>query len=222
MYFTKSISAFIVGALMATSAVGELTQVPRRADGGMLAREEAKPIRSLTREEKMQKRADDCLSAIQNKRLRARADKNINVDAWDHGKDQDTLTTTGLATCYGVAITGSYEGDNSGDDRFLSHTLEGERGPAEALFDAVEAARGNGLGNIYALLVYPDPSSFTDENGWTDEDRTDIQAEHDWYVMWIADATGGVAPEEKSHSYMESWGIKVNSFKGIQSGRFVG
>ncbi|KAI1123211.1 hypothetical protein F5Y10DRAFT_286389 [Nemania abortiva] len=222
MYFTKSISTFIVGALLATSAVGELTKVPRGANGNAIAREETNAIRALTPEERIQKRADDCLSAIKKRRLLARENKNVDVDAWASGKGQDMLTTTGLATCYGVAITGSYEGDNDGDDRFLSHTLEGERGPAESLFDAVEEAIKNGLGNIYALLVYPDPNSFTDQDGWTDEDRNDIAAERNWYVMWISDATGGVAPEEKSHDYKESWGIKINSFKGIQSGRFVG
>ncbi|KAJ8132952.1 hypothetical protein O1611_g666 [Lasiodiplodia mahajangana] len=222
MYFTKSISTFVIGALLATSAVGELTKVPRGANVDIAAREQANAIRALTPEERIQKRADDCLSAIKKRRLLARDNKNVGVDDWASGKGQDQLTTSGLATCYGVAITGSYEGDNSGDDRFLSHALEGERGPAESLFDAVEEAIKKGLGNIYALLVYPDPTSFTDADGWTDEDRSDIQAEHDWYVMWISDATGGVAPEEKSHSYKESWGIKINSFKGIQSGQFVG
>ncbi|GAW19202.1 hypothetical protein ANO14919_086860 [Xylariales sp. No.14919] len=221
MYFTKSFCTFIVSALMATSAVGELTQVPRRAAAGVVTREEANAIRSMTREQKMQKRADDCLSAIENQKLRAREDKTIGIDDWNSGKGQDTLKTTGLATCYGVVITGSYEGDNDGDDRYMSHALEAERGPAEELFDAVEGARDNGLGNLWALLVFPDPKSFTDDDGWTDDDRKDIQAEHDWYIEWITDATGGVAPEEKSHDYKESWGIKVNSGKGVQSGRFV-
>ncbi|KAF2962786.1 hypothetical protein GQX73_g10781 [Xylaria multiplex] len=212
MYFTKTISTFLVGALAATSALGELTPVPRRTDGGMFAREGAKAVRDMTREEKIQKRADDCLAAIQNQKLRTREDKTIITDDWNFGKDQDTLTTNGLATCYGVVITGSYEGDNSGNDRFMCHGLEGKRDPAESMFDAVEAARENGLGNLYALLVYPDPSSFTEDDGWTDEDRADIQAEHDWYVEWTTDAAG-VAPEEKSHNYKESWGMKVNSYK---------
>ncbi|KAJ8121380.1 hypothetical protein ONZ43_g2150 [Nemania bipapillata] len=221
MHFTKGISTFIVSVLLATSAVGELIQVPRAANADIVAREAANVIRSATPEERVQKRADACLSAIKKRRVLARANKDVDVDDWASGRNQDTLTTTGLATCYGVAITGSYGGGKTGDDRFLSHTLEGERDPASTMFDTVEAARANGLGNLYALLVYPDPSSFTNDDGWTDEDRSDVQAEYDWYVTWITDATGGVAPEEKSHDYKESWGIKINSYKGIQSGRFV-
>lgn len=120
-----------------------------------------------------------------------------------------------------MAVTGSYEGDNPGDDRFLLHGVEAEHDKPEEFLDAVEAARKNGLKNIYALLVYPDPASFTDADDWTDQDRKDVQAEHDWYVKWVTDAAG-VAPEEKSHSYKEAWGIKINAFKGVQSGRFVG
>ncbi|KAH8163445.1 hypothetical protein CIB48_g4812 [Xylaria polymorpha] len=223
MYFTKNISTFLIGALLATSAVGELTQVPRRVDDALVARAGAdNSIREAAYLERVQKRGDDCLQAIKKRRLLARENKDIGTGEWNSGKGQDALTTVGLATCYGVAITGSYEGGTTGDDRFLSHALEGERDPAEKMFDAVEAARNNGLGNLYALLVYPEASSFTNDDDWTDEDRKDVQDEHDWYVEWITDATGGVAPEEKGHNYKESWGIKVNSFKGIQSGRFVG
>ncbi|KAI1752883.1 hypothetical protein F4782DRAFT_546186 [Xylaria castorea] len=214
MYFTKNITTLLLGALLATSAVGELTQVPRHAGVDT-------SIHETTYPERVQKRGDDCLKAIRRRRLLARTSKTVDVDAWDHGKDQDTLTTTGLATCYGVAITGSYDGGKTGDDRWLSHGLEGEHDPASEMFDAVEEARKNGLKNLYALLVYPAASSFTNEDDWTDEDREDVQTEHDWYVQWITDATG-VAPEEKGHDYKESWGIKINSFKGIQSGKFVG
>ncbi|KAI0481408.1 hypothetical protein F4859DRAFT_512553 [Xylaria cf. heliscus] len=223
MYFTKKISTLLVGALLATSAVGELVQVPRHVDNGMVARAEAdNAIREAADLEALRKRGDACLSAIKKRRLLGRANKNVNVDDWESGKGQDTLTTTGLATCYGVAITGSYEGDNSGDDRFLAHGLEAEHDTPSAMFDAVEEARNKGLKNLYALLVFPDSASFKDEDDWTDEDRKDVKTEHDWYVEWITDATGGVAPEEKGHDYKESWGIKINAFKGVQSGRFVG
>ncbi|KAI1195949.1 hypothetical protein F5X97DRAFT_345223 [Nemania serpens] len=224
MYFTRKISTLIVGALLATSAVGELIQVPQGTSSDVVARVEVGAIRDLTSEEKIKKRADSCLSAIRQRRLLRRAPKNINIGIadWNSGQGQDTLKTTGLATCYGVAITGSYTSGGRGADRFLCHALEAERDPAEEMFDAVETARSNGLGGLYALLVYPDSASFTDGDGWTDEDRNDIQAEHDWYIEWITDATGGVAPEEKGHDYRESWGISISSNKGIQSGQFVG
>ncbi|KAI8952812.1 hypothetical protein F4801DRAFT_599276 [Xylaria longipes] len=220
MYFTKNISTFLVSALLATSAVGELTQVRRADDGGVARAEADNAIREATYQE-VRKRGDDCLSAIKRRRaLSARASKFVDVNAWAHGRGTDTLTTNGLATCYGVAITGNYDGGHSGYDRWLVHALEAERDPAEKMFDEVEAARNHGLNNLYALLVYPEPSSFG--HGFTDEDREDIKAEHDWYVEWITDATGGVAPEEKGHHYEESWGMKIGSGKAVQAGNFVG
>ncbi|KAI0532906.1 hypothetical protein GGR58DRAFT_506901 [Xylaria digitata] len=214
MYLTKTISTFLVSASAATSALGELTPVPRRADGGMLASGGAKAIHDMTREEKIQKRADDCLAAIQNQKLRAREDKTVNTDDWKSGKDQDTLTTNGLATCYGVVITGSYQGDNSGDDRFMCHGLEGKRDPAESMFDAVEAARDEGLGNLSRRSGSnrSNQSPLLRERTSMPFLSTPTRAEHDWYVEWITDAAGA-APEEKSHNYKESWGIKVNSYK---------
>ncbi|KAI1179953.1 hypothetical protein F4777DRAFT_598930 [Nemania sp. FL0916] len=221
MHFAKNISSFIVGALLATSAVGELTRVPRGASGASAARGEANAVRGLSSIEQLQKRADACTDAIKRRRsLKVRASKTVGVDDSASGKGSDILSTNSLASCYGVAITGSYEGDNDGDDRWLSHALEAERDPAEKIFDGVESARDNGLKNLYALLVYPDPSSFTNEDDFDDEARKDVQAEHDWYVEWIADATG-VKPEEKGHSWKEPWGIKINSNKGVSSGRFV-
>ncbi|KAJ2991025.1 hypothetical protein NUW58_g2674 [Xylaria curta] len=45
MYFAKNLSTFVVGALLATSALGNTFQVPRRAAENVVAREEAKAIR---------------------------------------------------------------------------------------------------------------------------------------------------------------------------------
>ena len=72
----------------------------------------------------MRKRADQCLSDMKKKReLAARTDKPIGIGQDAYGKDSDTINTAGLATCFGIAVTGTWSEGTSGDfDRAMSHT----------------------------------------------------------------------------------------------------
>ncbi|KAI3325829.1 hypothetical protein HD806DRAFT_533492 [Xylariaceae sp. AK1471] len=224
MYFAKSLSTFVVGALLATSALGDTLQVPRRAAAKIVAREEANAIRSVSTEEALRKRADECLSHIKARRLQARAAKSVATGEYDVGTDSDTIETAGLATCFGVAVTGHWSEGTSGEfDRTLSHTYADSAKTPDVLeafkdlLDDVAEVKKQGLVIDRVVMVAGDPASYTTARGWTDEDIQTYAEEYGNYVAAITHYIGA-GPDEKKHDYMEVWRLKINSDKSIECG----
>ncbi|KAI0096632.1 hypothetical protein GGR51DRAFT_568304 [Nemania sp. FL0031] len=205
MYFTKSVSAFLVGALLATSALGDL-QVPRRAAEDIVAREQ--------KLERARKRASDCSNESAKKRalLSARDNKLVDSDSWDAGSGQDELLTVGLATCYGVAVVGN---GGIGEDRFLSHSYsEDDSPPALEMLQAVIEAKNDGLSQLRSVLIYPDPNSYDN-----DRDKQEVQDEINNYIGALNHIGGSVTAE--SHDWRDPWGLKISSNKRITYGSDV-
>ncbi|KAI0188330.1 hypothetical protein EV127DRAFT_498015 [Xylaria flabelliformis] len=225
MYFTKSLSSFVVGALLATSALGNTIQLPRRAASEVVAREEANTIQGLTKDEILQKRADECLSHIKARReLYARTGKTVATGEYDVGTGDDSIATAGLATCFGVAVTGHWSEGTSGEfDRTLSHTYADSAKTPEVLeafgdlLQDVSEVKEQGLVIDRCVMVAADPASYTEDRGWTKEDIEAYNTEYGNYVAAITQ-TVGVAPEEKKHDYEEVWRLKINSDKSIDCG----
>ncbi|KAI0456404.1 hypothetical protein F5B21DRAFT_467637 [Xylaria acuta] len=225
MYFAKSLSTFVVGALLATSALGDTIQLPRRAAANVVAREEANAIRGMTKAEILRKREDECLSHIRARRqLYARTAKSVATGEYDVGTGDDSIETGGLATCFGVAVTGHYSDGTSGEfDRTLSHTYADSAKTPEVLeafrdlLQDVSEVKEEGLQIDRCVMVAADPASYTEDRGWTKED---IEAYNEEYGNYVAAITQfvGVAPEEKKHDYEEVWKLKINSDKSIECG----
>ncbi|KAI8630373.1 hypothetical protein F5Y19DRAFT_484242 [Xylariaceae sp. FL1651] len=224
MYFAKNLSTFVVGALLAASTLGGSLQVPRRAAANVVARE-AHAIQGMTTEEAVRKRADECLSHIHARRkLRARTAKTVSIGEYDVGTGDDTIETAGLATCFGVAVTGHWSEGTSGEfDRALSHTYADSAQtpdvlvPLRDMLEEVAEVKNQGLVIDRVVMVAGDPSSYTEDRGWTPEDIEEYETEYGNYIAAIVHYTGA-APEEKKHDYMESWRLKINSDKSIECG----
>ncbi|KAI1263987.1 hypothetical protein F5Y18DRAFT_418020 [Xylariaceae sp. FL1019] len=224
MRFGTSLSSVFVGALFATSALGEALQVPRRAAENLVAREDAaNAIRSMTTEEKIRKRADECLDHISaRRRLKARVYKPVNIGEYDVGTGDDEIETTGLASCFGVAITGTWAEGTSGEfDRGLSHTYPDSAtspGVEESfiyLMEEFQEVIGQGLHIDRVVMVAADPAAYTEDRGWTEEDIEAYKTEYAGYVAAITQYIG-TSPEEKKHDYTDVWKLKINSDKRIE------
>ncbi|KAI1119934.1 hypothetical protein F5Y10DRAFT_283680 [Nemania abortiva] len=203
MYFAKSISTFLVGALLATSALGDL-QAPRRAAEDIVKREQ--------KLERARKRQASCMEASKRALLDTRDNILVPPENWASGSGRDELVTVALATCYGIAVVGN---GGTGDDRFMSHSLSREETPTVSLLNAVVAAKNNGLSQIRAVFVYPDPNSFD-----TEEEREDVQEEIEAY-MTALDQVVGTGYTKVPHNHMDYYGIKIASNKRITYGSDV-
>ncbi|RYC59632.1 hypothetical protein CHU98_g6574 [Xylaria longipes] len=225
MYFAKSLSTFVVGALLATSTLGDTIQLPRRAAANVAAREEFNAIRGMTKEEKMRKRADECLDHIKTRRqVYARAAKSIGIGEYDVGTGDDSIETSGLASCFGVAVTGHWSDGTSGEfDRTMSHTYADSAETPDVieafkdLLQDVAEVKQQGLMIDRCVMVAADPASYTEDKGWTKEEIDAYNEEYGNYVNAITQVVG-VAPEEKKHDYAEAWTLKINSDKSINCG----
>ncbi|TRX88892.1 hypothetical protein FHL15_010235 [Xylaria flabelliformis] len=175
-----------------------------RAAAEIVAREEANAVQGLPKAEVLRKRADECLSHIKARReLYARTAKTVATGEYDVGTGDDSITTAGLATCFGVAVTGHWSEGTSGEfDRTLSHTYADSAKTPEVL-----EAFGDLLQDV----------SEVKGSGWTKEDIDAYNEEYGNYVAAITQ-TVGVAPEEKKHDYEEVWRLKINSDKSINCG----
>ncbi|KAI1749478.1 hypothetical protein F4782DRAFT_549740 [Xylaria castorea] len=224
MYFAKSLSTFIVGALLATSALGDTIQLPRRAAVNIVARQEENAIRGLTKIEILRKREDECLSHIKARQLFARTAKSVATGEYEVGTGDDSIETVGLATCFGVAVTGHWSDGTSGEfDRTLSHTYADSAKTPDVLeafgdlLQDVSEVKDQGLVIDRCVMVAADPASYTEDRGWTQGDIDAYNEEYGNYVAAITQ-TVGVAPEEKKHDYEEVWRLKINSDKSIECG----
>ncbi|KAI0412978.1 hypothetical protein F5X98DRAFT_303594 [Xylaria grammica] len=225
MYFTQGLSNAIVGALLATTALGDSIQVPRRAAADVVAREEARAVGGMTTEAKMRKRADACINSISEKRrLAAREAKTVEIGEDMYGTGDDTIDTAGLATCFGVAFAGTWAEGKSGDfDRAMSHTYADAALDPDAplafidLVDNVQEAIQAGLGVNRIVMVAADPASYTLEDGWSQEEIDMYADEYQAYLDAIAQAWT-LSPEEKKHHYNEVWRLSIKSDKTIECG----
>lgn len=123
----------------------------------------------------------------------------------------------------GVAIVGTWK-DGAGQgkpDRWISHSEEEESDNMEAIVDEAKDAAEEGLGDVHATFVYPDPDSFTDEKGFTDDNRKSIQVEIDYFNEWLEDFPNGITIDRKPHPFDEIWALKVNSDRSVSAGTNV-
>lgn len=196
----------------------------RQAGVDVAAHEQIKAVRDETVANRMRKRADQCLSDIKKKReLAARTDKPIGIGQDAYGKDSDTINTAGLATCFGIAVTGTWSEGTSGDfDRAMSHTYaDAAKNPEvieafERLVTAVSQAKQGGLNIDRVVMVATDPDAYKLEDGWTQEEIDMYVQEYAAYVEAITGLIG--APEEKKHHYDEVWQLSIKSDKTIECG----
>ncbi|KAI0528201.1 hypothetical protein F5B22DRAFT_653255 [Xylaria bambusicola] len=224
MYFTRSLSSIAVSSLLATTALGSTIQLPRQAAANVVAREEAN-VRREAMPEGIRRRASQCLSDMKKKReLVARTAYNIGIGEAAFGKNDDTIDTAGLASCFGVAVVGTWMAGTDGDfDRAMSHTYA-DSAEDETVLEAFATLVGNvhtaiqgGLSIDRTVMVATDPAAYKLEDGWT-------QAEIDMYNKEYADYVGtltqltGRAPEEKKHHYDEAWRLSIKSDKAIECG----
>ncbi|KAF5139343.1 hypothetical protein E5D57_003138 [Metarhizium anisopliae] len=88
------------------------------------------------------------------------------------GKGNDSKETDGLATCIRVAVAGDYgDPEASGDDRFLAHVDDLEDPVLEGFIPLVRTAIENGLHNLRAIMVVPQPGTDADNPDGTNDDQ---------------------------------------------------
>ncbi|KAI1361308.1 hypothetical protein F5Y08DRAFT_23455 [Xylaria arbuscula] len=219
MYFAKSLSSFVVSALLATTALGSAIPVPRQPAVDIAARDEIKAARDESIADMIRKRADQCLSEMK----RRRTAMDVSIGQVKFGINDDTIDTVGLATCFGIAVVGTWADGTSGEfDRAMSHTYADyadDNTVIEAfqeLVQTVVTAKDGGLSIERVVMVAPDPASYNDGQ-WSQEEIDQYNEEYAAYVGTITQ-NFGVAPEEKTHDYKESWRLSIKSDKTIECG----
>lgn len=86
------------------------------------------------------------------------------MGAEDSGPLGTTLDTIGLATCQGIAVSGTYDNDDaSGDAVFLAHVGATDLSPLDTLVEKVKAAQDEDLEDIKVTISYTDPDSIPEE-----------------------------------------------------------
>lgn len=149
--------------------------------------------------------------------LESRTHKPIRWNRDISGNGEDTLYTTGLGPCQGIAVTGTYEDENAtGDDRWLAHVTGDNLGPVERLVGNVKKAQEAGLKDIEATVVYVDPDSIP-------EDKADaklgefISELNDKVIKKVKEISGlglfGLGLDEKEHPWDEIWQLGISKDK---------
>ncbi|CAJ2504711.1 Uu.00g121050.m01.CDS01 [Anthostomella pinea] len=200
MRFMKNLTSLVVGGLLATSALGELSQVPRRAALDVVSRQDASQL--AAKRAAIRKRDDDCVKALEKRGMKVlrRDPDDIDMD------DEDSA---------GAAITGSYDADDKGDDKFVGHISAGDdNGVMDKISDKVNKAKGKGLKNLKGTVIIPDPNSLTDAKKWSQQDRDD-QNSDDQSIVNAMNTLTGSQPDVKSHDYTEAKGIEVDGQGGV-------
>ncbi|KAH0598242.1 hypothetical protein MHUMG1_03537 [Metarhizium humberi] len=88
------------------------------------------------------------------------------------GKGNDSKETDALATCIRVAIAGDYDDpEASGNDRFLAHVDDLEDPVLGGFIPMVRTAIENGLHNLRAIMVVPQPGTDADNPDGTNDDQ---------------------------------------------------
>jgi hypothetical protein len=69
-----------------------------RAAADIVARQHVKTVRGMTAQEKLRKRDDECLDAINKRQLSRRANKEVSIGEYETGHGDDTIHTTSLVS----------------------------------------------------------------------------------------------------------------------------
>ncbi|KJK74380.1 hypothetical protein H634G_10287 [Metarhizium anisopliae BRIP 53293] len=131
------------------------------------------------------------------------------------GKGNDSKRTDGLATCIRVAVAGDYDySEASGDDRFLAHVDDLEDPVLGGFIGRVRAAIENGLHNLRAIMVAPQPG--------TDADNPDGTNDYQLRQDEIFDLIGTVVDHNniqiESHDNDQSWYLTIHGNKDFDFG----
>lgn len=134
------------------------------------------------------------------------------MDDWDYGQDGDSLWTTALATCHGVAIVGDCgeEGEIC-EDRWLAHVAADNMGTVEEIAKQAKEAVDNGLTNVRVEAVFMDPDA-------EDDDYKEAAEEINQEVIDKILEELDVDIEPIYHDANEAWQLTINSDKSFSSG----
>ncbi|KAK9437308.1 hypothetical protein VB005_08294 [Metarhizium brunneum] len=132
------------------------------------------------------------------------------------GKGNDSKETDGLATCIRVAVTGDYgDPEASGNDRFLAHVDDLEDPVLEGFIPLVRTAIENGLHNLRAIMVVPQPGTDADDPDGTNDD----QLRQDEIFDLIGTVVDYNNIQIESHGNDESWRLEIEGNKNFKFGR---
>ncbi|KAF2176953.1 hypothetical protein K469DRAFT_697597 [Zopfia rhizophila CBS 207.26] len=233
MRFIKSFSTAVVGALLATSAFGELSNVIRSKDELGLSARVDKRVTSIgpnPRSKKFQDFIttycnkpveDDCDEPTAKKRdLDVRAMpagyNEVKMDSFLAAKASDPgLYTWGIGTCVGIAVTGRSNSNNA-RVKFLAHIGLGLNAKhVNDRFDELSAAvRGQGLTQLQGWILTVDTSLKSDPQYRNDPDlkqeADNLKKTYDDLQHYLQNLVGAWPVVHWTHPFSRTAEMQVN------------